>query len=403
MVYSNELSTKETHIMVLQPAICTQCGGQIEVDSTKEAGNCIHCQTAFITEKVINNFIHNTTHNTQNIDQRVIVKNIIGKEMNEAEDFIKNGEMFLNLEEWDKAETQFQQAVGSAPANWRGWFGLAKANTHNFTICHTSDNYNYQHALNIKRMSFSGMYDPYSSAAHVAICQQDNVKYSREVKEYEELMGRFPKYIAKAFAVADEQGKREMRNVLNQSGYAKKYIESADEPYRKQFCDLVETQEEKNMRLAEEERIAQIKKQKELEEQKKAEAKEKAEKAEQQALAAKYAIEARERRKKKNICKAVLTFGIIFLSASLIGTIVSTIIIGGGGGFFGGIFIFISYTWGNGFFATGGCIGSGFMMGMAGIRSEVYLMEASLQFIIYNVLFYIGLIKTIIAGRLLNS
>ena len=57
------------------------------------------CETAFITEKVINNYVvqHNTTH--QHMDNRTIIKNIVGKEQNEAEDYIKNGEVFLTLEE----------------------------------------------------------------------------------------------------------------------------------------------------------------------------------------------------------------------------------------------------------------------------------------------------------------
>ncbi len=48
--------------MALVPGICTQCGGRIEVDDTKEAGICKSCGTPSITEKVINNY------NTYNIN-----------------------------------------------------------------------------------------------------------------------------------------------------------------------------------------------------------------------------------------------------------------------------------------------------------------------------------------------
>ena len=41
--------------MALIPAKCTQCGANIEVDDTHEAGICKYCGTAFITEKAINN------------------------------------------------------------------------------------------------------------------------------------------------------------------------------------------------------------------------------------------------------------------------------------------------------------------------------------------------------------
>ena len=42
--------------MALTAAKCTNCGANIKVDETKEAGICEFCGTAFITEKVINNY-----------------------------------------------------------------------------------------------------------------------------------------------------------------------------------------------------------------------------------------------------------------------------------------------------------------------------------------------------------
>lgn len=49
--------------MAFVPAKCTQCGGDIDVDDTKEAGICKHCGTAFITEKAINNYNTYITNN----------------------------------------------------------------------------------------------------------------------------------------------------------------------------------------------------------------------------------------------------------------------------------------------------------------------------------------------------
>ena len=54
--------------MPLIPAKCTQCGANIEVDSTHEAGICPHCGTAFITEKAVNNY-YRQTNVTANISQ----------------------------------------------------------------------------------------------------------------------------------------------------------------------------------------------------------------------------------------------------------------------------------------------------------------------------------------------
>lgn len=45
-------------------AKCTECGADIEVDETREAGICKYCGTAFITEKAINNY--NVTNNISN-------------------------------------------------------------------------------------------------------------------------------------------------------------------------------------------------------------------------------------------------------------------------------------------------------------------------------------------------
>ena len=49
----------------MKPAKCTQCGDSIIVDETKEAGICPSCGTAFVTEKVITNYVnnYNTVHN----------------------------------------------------------------------------------------------------------------------------------------------------------------------------------------------------------------------------------------------------------------------------------------------------------------------------------------------------
>ena len=128
--------------MPLVAAKCTQCGGQIEVDNTKEAGICMHCQTAFITEKAINNYNinYNTTNNT------TIVKNIYGREKTEAEEYINNGDVFVNLGDLSKARAQYNQAVGADPSAYKGWFGLVKVQTENF-----SNLRDIEHFLPLKR------------------------------------------------------------------------------------------------------------------------------------------------------------------------------------------------------------------------------------------------------------
>ena len=47
--------------MPLTKAICTNCGGALEVDSAKDAAICPHCKTPYIVEKAIN--LYHTTNN----------------------------------------------------------------------------------------------------------------------------------------------------------------------------------------------------------------------------------------------------------------------------------------------------------------------------------------------------
>lgn len=52
--------------MSLVPAKCTQCGANIEINDTMDAGICPFCNTAFVTEKAIKNYITNV-NNTYNV------------------------------------------------------------------------------------------------------------------------------------------------------------------------------------------------------------------------------------------------------------------------------------------------------------------------------------------------
>ena len=61
--------------MGLVAAKCTQCGANIEVDDTKEAGICKFCGTAFITEKAINNYNTYITNNNNFYGANVTVQN----------------------------------------------------------------------------------------------------------------------------------------------------------------------------------------------------------------------------------------------------------------------------------------------------------------------------------------
>lgn len=142
--------------MALKAALCTQCGAGIQVDDTKEAGICPQCGTAFITEKVINNYITNTVTNNQYNTVQNINKTIIGREKTEAEEYVQAGDVFLSLGDEDEAEESYRKAIKANPAYYKGWLGLFK--------------------LDCESSLFLYNPEPYDS---------DVAKYKKELEEYE--------------------------------------------------------------------------------------------------------------------------------------------------------------------------------------------------------------------------
>lgn len=99
--------------MAFVPAICTQCGAQIEVDDSHEAGICKHCGTAFITEKAI--FNYNMSVNSVNVDNAVFNIN------NESADILFK--RFETLEKLDdvRAVDASEELIRKCPDDYRSW------------------------------------------------------------------------------------------------------------------------------------------------------------------------------------------------------------------------------------------------------------------------------------------
>lgn len=96
--------------MALVPAICTQCGAQIEVDDTHEAGICKHCGTAFITEKAINNYNITNNYNIQNA-----VINVQGVNLERlkrmGDEKIKSLHYPFEMDDYKKAQEYFSKVL----------------------------------------------------------------------------------------------------------------------------------------------------------------------------------------------------------------------------------------------------------------------------------------------------
>ncbi|MBO4336485.1 MAG: hypothetical protein J5842_00235 [Lachnospiraceae bacterium] len=73
------------------PALCTQCGGTVEVNASEETAKCPFCGASFIIEKAVNNYnvqFATIEHaDNVNIDVRGAVKDVlgfVGEQMNES-------------------------------------------------------------------------------------------------------------------------------------------------------------------------------------------------------------------------------------------------------------------------------------------------------------------------------
>lgn len=87
--------------MTIVPAKCTQCGGVIEIDNSKEANICEYCGSAFITEKAIdyyNKYITTTSPEGQSISNRRNLENFTKM----AEKAIELGDIKETLKYSDK-------------------------------------------------------------------------------------------------------------------------------------------------------------------------------------------------------------------------------------------------------------------------------------------------------------
>lgn len=122
--------------MAFVPAKCTQCGGQIEVDDTKDAGICKHCGMAYVTEKVIHN--HTTIHNVTNN----ITKIINGNEKDDGETHFQRGLTNLKLKKYDAARKNFDAAIRENPEISRYYFYWCLAESEHFSSLNIFLGYN---------------------------------------------------------------------------------------------------------------------------------------------------------------------------------------------------------------------------------------------------------------------
>ena len=137
--------------MAMVSAVCSQCGARLEINSEKESAICPYCDTPFLFEKKTD------------------------KHKSEADNLAKSGDTFLTLKEYYAARGKFEMLSNKFPYDYRGWWGLVKTDSKNFTD------------FGISKMKLDEMNQFYSKASTVATVAQRN-----------EMQHQFENYYAEA-------------------------------------------------------------------------------------------------------------------------------------------------------------------------------------------------------------
>ena len=98
--------------MPLVNAKCTNCGGVLQVDDSKEAAICPFCESAYIVEKAINNY--NITNNL-NVSNSVV--NVYIEQSFDTKGFLKRAKQALKFYQFKEAAEIFKSVLDKEPQN----------------------------------------------------------------------------------------------------------------------------------------------------------------------------------------------------------------------------------------------------------------------------------------------
>lgn len=105
-------------------AKCKNCGGDIRLDENLTRGKCEYCGTEFVKSDMIVN-------NNYTIQNATLVVN----EENLTEQMFVNAETYLTtLKDYDKAFNAYQSITQSKVNDYRGWWGMLRSVSHDFTL-----------------------------------------------------------------------------------------------------------------------------------------------------------------------------------------------------------------------------------------------------------------------------
>lgn len=110
--------------MPIVSAVCPSCGGQLEVDNSKDAGICQFCGNAFITEKAVNNY---------HIKYEVKADTVIMNSKTSMEDLLERESVYLKISDIPHLEQLYEDMSKLYPKRHEGWWGKIMLLTKGFS------------------------------------------------------------------------------------------------------------------------------------------------------------------------------------------------------------------------------------------------------------------------------
>lgn len=104
---------------------CKSCGSNLNIDHDSKTITCVHCGTTFMMIDLLDE--HDIAF-SQNIKPEDLEKKI------EFAEALKQGETYLFQAEYKLAEQAFKKAIELNNENYKGYFGVVRAKTHNLNV-----------------------------------------------------------------------------------------------------------------------------------------------------------------------------------------------------------------------------------------------------------------------------
>lgn len=118
--------------MPLVPAKCPGCGGDMQIDGSRKEAFCPYCGTKFLVESAVNYYNTKNEYHIEHADIKM-------EDSKGLETKLRNAEAYLDkLKDYSSAEKLYLDITDEFASDWRGWWGLARAYSRDFTGLGTS-------------------------------------------------------------------------------------------------------------------------------------------------------------------------------------------------------------------------------------------------------------------------